>query len=529
MSYYPKGNVLSCPVTLLKEKCDVKSNDSEGEVKQAPPDSATTKEQRATKRRLGTSAIQLIKDQIEYLKPFELSSSQRLITYERMMLDPDVSTPFNKTKEMVEQAFSSYDIKHNKHSEASVQAKEFMEWCIESNFNMTTSPRSVAGHAYSYAKNKLSMFEKEYGKISGGDWDGFYGLSGLYPVSVSTIDTLNPFKVSDQGRKLEYARQRVTAFKDNLDLKAHQYPNTEDGFVHIPTSKLAIFTDSPDPINPFGISIFDHIYEEWRFKTLVKEILLTGVAKDLAGTPIFYVPSVIMEEAEADVNSWQANFLKDLDNQAANLHNGDQTYIRLPSDPHEGTSSLREFEVKFLGIEGTSKGFDLVEILEQSKKAIYNAFGAANLLAGESGGGSYNLIEGQNSNHAFTVKRAVTLIEEVWNKDIFPQLFRLNEWKLSPKDMPKFRAGSVSPVSLDELGKFFNRTMRALPAVPAVVNHLLDLQGIDYQVEEKATFEEVRSMMFAFESPSKTGTGEGSSGEGSSKQTNSDTNDENSK
>ena len=499
---------------------------SEEGVQKAPTSSSTT-EQRATKRRIGTAAIQMIKDQIEYLKPFELSSSQRLITYERMMLDPDVSTPFNKTKEMVEQAFSTYEIKYNKHSEASTQAKEFMEWCIECNFNMTTSPRSVAGHAYSYAKNKLSMFEKEYNKISEGVWEGFWGLNGLYPVSISTIDTLNPFKISNQGRKLEYARQRITAFKDNLSLNAVQQPKTKDGFVHIPVSKLAIFTDSSDPINPFGISVFDHIYEEWRFKTLVKEILLTGVAKDLAGTPIFYVPSIIMEEAEADVNSWQANFLKDLDNQAANLHNGDQTYIRLPSDPHEGTSSLREFEVKFLGIEGSGKGFNLVEILEQSKKAIYNAFGAANLLAGENGGGSYNLIEGQNSNHAFTVKRAVTLIEEVWNKDIFPQLFRLNEWKLSPKDMPKFKAGSVQEVSIEEFSKGIQRCQNFLPIVPDVLNQIYKGLGIEYELDDKMTTEEIKKLLPTYEN--NTGKSDGSSGTGDTQAggANSATNSEN--
>ena len=499
------------------------NNNEVGEVKVSPPTSTTT-EQRASKRRIGTSGIQLLKDQIEWLKPFELSASQRLITYERMMLDPDVSTPYNKTKEMIEQAFSSYEIKYNKHSDASKQARDFMKWNIEASFNMTTSPRSVAAHAYSFAKGRLAISEKEYEKSSSGDWKGFWGLKGLYPVALSTLDASNPFKIDDKGRKISYARQRTAAFKENIF--AGVLPVTKDGFVNIDRNKLALFTDSPDPINPFGISVFDGIYEEWRFKTLVKEILLTGVAKDLAGTPIFYVPSIIMEEAEADPNSWQATFLKDLDNQAANLHNGDQTYIRLPSDPHQGTTSLREFEVKFLGIEGNGKGFDLVAILEQSKKAIYNGFGAANLLAGENGGGSYNLIEGQNSNHAFTVKRNVTLIEEVWNKDIWPQLFRLNEWNLSPDDMPKFKAGPVSPVSMDEAGKFIQRvgTSGYLPVVPEVINHFLSTAGIPYQVPEDMSTEELRKILS--DNTSNAGEGNGTSGTGNS-QTNGDGNKEN--
>ena len=69
--------------------------------------------------------------------------------------------------------------------------------------------------------------------------------------------------------------------------------------------------------------------------------------------------------------------------------------------------------------------------------------------------------------------------------------------------------------------------MRALPAHPDVVNHLLEVQGIAYRVPEETTAEEIREMLFDFQEESKTGTGEGSSGQGSSTQGNSDTNSEN--
>ena len=482
-----------------------------------PAPSGNTKEQRASKRRISTTGIQYIKEQIEYLKPFELSVGQRLATYERMLFDPDVSTPYNKTKEMVEEGFSTYHIDYNKNSPDSKKAADYMKYCIEVMFNAHTTPRSVAGHAYTYAMNKLAIAEKEFDKIPDGEFEGLWALSGLFPIPLKTLDILNPFQIENGGRKLAYARQNQNTFKNNRTNVVDDIPNTKDGFVKINAAKLAMFTDSSNPINPFCISIFDHIYEEWRFKTLVKEILLTGVAKDLVGTPIFYVPSIIMEEAEIDPTGWQADLLRNLDKQAAAMHNGDQSFIRLPSDPHEGSSSLREFEVKFLGVDGgNGKGFNLVEILEQSKKAIYNAFGAQNLLTGESGGGSYNLIEGQNSNHAFTVKRNVTIIEEVWNKDIWPQLFRLNEWKLAPKDIPKFRAGQVDPVSMDELGKFMQRTVTSgiFPITVPSVNWFLKQAGVPYQFDEDATLEEMMKVMPVMNSAA--GKGEGSSGVGNS-------------
>ena len=493
---------------------DNKTSASEATI---PKPSGSTREQRASKRKMSTAGLQYIREQIEYLKPYELSCTQRLNTYAYMMFDPDVSTPFNKTKEMVEESFSTYHIDYNKNSADSKAAADFMRYCIEIMFNQYTTPRSVAGHAYSYAMNKLAIAEKEFEKIPSGKYQGMYALSGLFPIGLSTLDQVNPFKIASGGDRIEYARQRTSAFKNNLDTAVSDIPQTKDGFRHIQANKLAMFTDSSNPINPFGISIFDHIYEEWRFKKMVKDILLTGVAKDLVGTPIFYVPSIVMEEAEADPQGWQADFLRDLDKQAAAMHNGDQSFIRLPSDPHEGASSLREFEVKFLGVEGgAGKGFDLVSILEQSKKAIYNAFGAQNLLTGESGGGSYNLIEGQNSNHAFTVKRNVTIIEEVWNKDIWPQLFRLNEWNLEPQDIPKFKAGQVDPVSMDELGKFMQRTVTSgiFPITPASVNWFLSQSGIPYQFQEDATLEEMMKVMPAMSSAASKG--DGTSGTGDS-------------
>ncbi|CAM0101311.1 hypothetical protein VPH166E361_0002 [Vibrio phage 166E36-1] len=479
------------------------------------PPKGTTREQRASKRKISTTGLQYLKREIERMKPNELSSVNRLFTYELMMLDPDVSTPYNKTKEMVEQAFSSYVIEYDKNSENSKKAKDFLKYNIDKHFNQHTTLRGVASHAYSYAKNKLAIFEQELTKIKGAEWDGFWGLEGLSPIDLRTLSVTDPFKIDEEGRRLAYARQNPNAFIDNLYYTKVKIPSTIDGTVHINANRLALFTDSSDTLNPFGTSIFDTIYSEWRFKHLVKEILLTGVAKDLSGTPIFYVPQWLLEEAEEDPQGWQASYVKDLDEQASSLHNGDQTFIRLPSDPHQDATSMREFEVKFLGVEGGGKAFDLVAILEQSKKAIYNAFGAQNLLTGESGGGSYNLIEGQNSNHAFTVKRNVTIIEEVWNKVIIPRLFKFNEWELPAGDIPKLKAGGFE-ISLDEFSKGIQRmgTAGFLPIVPEVINQCLQNLGIPYEVPEDATTEELMKILPQMTSSS--GKGDGTSGTGSS-------------
>ena len=140
------------------------------------------------------------------------------------------------------------------------------------------------------------------------------------------------------------------------------------------------------------------------------------------------------------------------------------------------------------------KNFDTVTLMEQSKKAIYNAFGAANLLAGDGTGGSYSQMEGQNSIHMHFVERDISIIEEAWNRDIWKQTFRLNGFKLKWDELPKFRAGDIEEVSWDELGKMWQRLGAAgmAPIRDAkFLNELYETAGISYRFNEDATPEDV--------------------------------------
>ena len=89
---------------------DNKTSASEATI---PTPSGSTREQRASKRKMSTAGLQYIREEIEYLKPYELSCTQRLNTYAYMLFDTDVSTPYNKTKEMVEESFSPCHIDYN--------------------------------------------------------------------------------------------------------------------------------------------------------------------------------------------------------------------------------------------------------------------------------------------------------------------------------------------------------------------------------------------------------------------------------
>lgn len=305
-------------------------------------------EARQRKKTISTSGIETVRRMVDMMKPYELSPSQRNLTYLAMLQDPDVFTPYFANVVMIEKAFSNYEIEYNKQSAKSKEVHDFMQYCI--NHVLKQSPRSIAGKAATFKKDKLALFEKGW-KKGEGEYENDWCLHDLAYIDPLTLDVKTPFVVSDNGDRITHAQQRADAFVGSED-QISQYRVVKKGVVEIPANKLAFVSDSGSDVQPYGQSTFDSIYSEWRYKTLIKDVTLTGVTKDFSGTPVLYIPNWLQEGANENPEGWEANFLADLQRDMANMHVGDQSYVSLPSDPHVDASSLREFEIKFLGVEG---------------------------------------------------------------------------------------------------------------------------------------------------------------------------------
>lgn len=154
------------------------------------------------------------------------------------------------------------------------------------------------------------------------------------------------------------------------------------------------------------------------------------------------------------------------------------------------------------------KSFDLVALVEQRKKAIYNVFSAASLIAQESSGG-YNQMDGQLTIHSYAIEKDLAVISEAWNKNIIPQIFRLNEWKLSKEDMPVIEAGPISDISADEFGKLMQR-LTAVGLVPKnveIVNEVLAKAGFMYRLPEDTPQDELERLLTGMPIDSRSGDG----------------------
>lgn len=493
------------------------------ETNQSPP--STTREQRQAKKQSSTAAIEFVRKQINILKPYELSQSQRLRTFEVMLQDDSVATCFSARTMAIAKAQSNGKFIYDENSPTSVELKNFLEYNMD-NFK-GQSKLTIAMCASQMLKSGWSPFETVF-EPAEDEWTGRWKVKKLAYINPITLDSSRPYQVAAGGDSIEYLRQKPDAFVSSNGISSHSYTGWK-GVKEIDFRRVVYSSSSATDSSPAGQSMFEAAYIPWKEKQLLQDLTLIGVQKDMAGMPVLGAPASLLAAAEENPTGAEAKMVEDLRKNMANLHNGDQAFVMLPTDTHnENGSGQKMFDFTFKGVEGGGKAFDVANLVEQRRKAIFSTFGCLNLISGEAGGSSYNLLEGQNAILAHYAELDNLIVDDMFNKQLFPLLLRLNGIKVSNKDMPKWVHGDVQPVSIDEIGKYFQRVARMLPAVPQVVNELLAKGGINYRLPLDTTPEEIRELLFDLPD-SKAGLSEGSSGTGDSQSggSNSDNNSEN--
>lgn len=474
----------------------------------------TTVEQRQSKASVGTVGIEFIRRQAAMMMPVELSPQYIKHTVREMLLDDAISSCVSTGNNMIERSFSNYTIKYNKNSEASKTAKDFLQWNLD-NLADGQTMTNLARNANEFKVDGYAPFVKSHER-GYDEWeftpDGrpLYKLEKLKYIHPMTLDKTRPFFVPDGGQRITELRQSPQAF---VGTDAWSYASHSSGgkpYISIPWHKVVMMTYSSTQSQPMGVSPFIGAYTAWREKKLLEEYTLIGVTKDLAGMPLLRLPENILQDAATDPSSEAGVMVSQLTSDIANLHAGDQAAMTLPSDTlnESGGNGHQRYSLEFLGVSGTGKSFDLVELVEQRKKAIYNVFSAASLISQESSGG-YNQMDGQLTIHSYAIEKDIAVISEAWNNDIIPQLFRLNEWKLSKEDMPVIVAGPISDISADELGKLMQRltAVSLIPKTVEIINEVLEKAGFMYRVPEGTSTKELERMLTGISMDTRSGDG----------------------
>lgn len=474
----------------------------------------TTREQRQSGVQKGTAGLEAIRKLKDALKPYELSRSRRFSTYMLMLADDAVWSSWESRSNIIMESQHNGKLRYDKQNPQAEAIAKFLRYCMKSMDFQT--PRSVAGAASEMIFNTFAPFEvvTKEGSL---DYEGYHVLKKLNYITPLSLDPLKPYEVVKGGDEISVWNQRSSSFV-NTDGTNNSYTGNSWGRVPIDARKVVVSSYSsigtiPDSL----ISAFDAAYDPWREKQLINSYLLTGVQKDMAGMPIFEAPQQFFDDA-AEFGSDAYYAMEAIKDQLSNLHNGDQSYMFFPSDTHSETGQgAKLYNLSFKGVDGGGKAFTLDELITQKNQAIHKALGSLNLNSAEQGNASYNSLEGQTNIQFHYVKKDCRIIDEMWNKQIFPLLMRLNKDKfgdVDPDIMPIWEHGEAQKLSTKEFGKYVQQTKLYLPRTPEVVNHILSMGGFDTNVKPDMSQEELSELMPEFDSRDRSGESGGTSGFG---------------
>ena len=289
----------------------------------------------------------------------------------------------------------------------------------------------------------------------------------------------------------------------------------------ISMDKMVHMRYNPKGSDPQGSSPMNACYSAWQEKQVINQYQIIGVTRDFGGIPVFRAPSELYQSAadpDSPTHAADAKALEGMRHQLANLHAGREAFIMLSSDVIEG-GSIPEYDIRFLGVEGNGKQFDISQIIQSKNSEIYSAFSASYLNMGKDGKtGSYNLSTTGFNIHAFILEREIiNCVSEI--AKLGRLLIEANGLNMSFRDMPRFVPADPDQMTADDFGKLVQRLGSVDKLTPELMTHLTKLFG--------GPIEGIKKLDFTSKGDTKAGTGMGTSGQGSSSQSNSATNMDN--
>jgi hypothetical protein len=458
------------------------------------------------KTAMGYEGLRLISNQGQWAQVresqiFDLQFPRSLDTFSLMAEDGTVSIALSVKITMILRAMKSMKIEAgDKEDKASLDAAKFLSWNLKNLDEQTFL--SVLENICTYNTFGFSLLEKVYSKVKTGEFEGMWKVSKLAPRSQKSLNTAHPWNFSKDGRKLKSINQSRNNLPDQTST-----PFGKDVDVVIPRKKLMIFSYGSTNGNPEGRSPCAGVYVPWKEKKIIEEYQVIGTTKDMGGTPLARAPIEHFNKAAADPTSPEAQSLKDMQRDLANLHSGEQAFMYLPSDVDEKGNYL--YDIKLMGIEGGGKQFDLTSAISTRSKTILDNFGAGFMQLGNDGSGSYALMDGKTSVHEAFVERDLDFIISIFHQELFPQLLAMNDIRLSQEQMPVMEAGLISEESIDEVSKAIQRifAVNAIPLTPEIVNENLRRLGYEFRLPEDMTQEELEKLLPQEDSGTKSGEG----------------------
>ena len=228
------------------------------------------------------------------------------------------------------------------------------------------------------------------------------------------------------------------------------------GLLRIPRAKFLLFTVEDYKESPEGRSILRNAFVPYYYKKRIQELQALGIERDLAGFPVVTVPAEWMT-SDASVAIKQT--VLNLKTFVSNVKRNSQEGAVLPVMFDENSNQLIKFE---LLTSGGSRQLDIDAALKRYDDAIAMALLAGFMTLGTDGSGSLALGVSKTDLWLMAIQGTAKGITDVINKDLIPQILRMNG--MDDSLAPKLEFGNISD---DDLAPIFT-AISALVKVGAI-------------------------------------------------------------
>ena len=410
-------------------------------------------------------------------------------TYKKMALSSAVSPALEYVEGRVTEA--NWVVRVPKGYEE--QLKEKAEYLRQVMHDMDHSWNTMIKNAITFNRYGFSVLEivmrfrnKKYGSKYD---DGLVGLEGLQPRGQGTIDKWYWF---DNGRKIGGLYQRaVTPTDDNISDGWNAVVTLATQQVRlqkIPRKKFLLFRHNPENDSPTGTSPLASVWAAWKLLEAFQESEIISVAQDANAFKILYLPpEYLVEDADEDRKASFQMYQKMMER----AHQAKQSGFILPMLLDQDGNKMFDFEIK--NISGT-KSFDVEKIIERLTREIQVGLFADVLSMGGSGG-SYSLSETKMTLIDMAVKSRLNEIKDQLNHQLVKTLFEQNGFRTDV--MPYFDFELPNAETLDNKSKAWQRikAVGLIPVVPEVINQVMKDMGVDYQVPDDITTEDLMKLL----------------------------------
>ena len=290
--------------------------------------------------------------------------------------------------------------------------------------------------------------------------DGLIGIRKLAPRAQWTIDR---FDVAPSGDILG-------AFQSATHVMGQAY---------IPMSKALLFRTTSINNDPFGRSVLRNAYLPYYYASHLQTIEAIAIEREMNGMPVGKVPSeYLAENADESKKRFVTEFARIL----RDVRFNEQGYIILPSDPYvneNGTlSNAPKVSFELTASKGT-RDIDIDKVIRRHQHNIARTVLADFIMLGQSDRGSFALSQSKTDLFLRSIEGFIDNITSIINRELITKVWMLNGFDLS--DIPQLKRGRVSPVNLEELGRFVARLAGANGALfsdDTIITDLLDKADI---------------------------------------------------